>query len=290
MAAYNVTPADCFGTTAAYSAPQTTSSTRRFFTVDENMGTLSPNNVDHLYHNINNPLGSSHSILRTSSYEYSIAAATKMPTWLRLQEAHLMQENMNGLREAMLNSFFTQTEVLKLTYAIQEAANGDRAKQAGAAEFCLIMVETMEMGLNALIAAAFHYCSCVVARERSLFPKDDLLSDILPWELRHHHGMDSFGDHAVQIEQDAARLKRLEVVAFMVVHKSNNSHRVTPDSHGADNLRNLFLTEAKDWRALAIRGAACLYQAMVWTSLLMQLVALGGTSQDEALVLVFFSI
>lgn len=154
-----------------------------------------------------------------------------------------------------MSSFFTENEVLKLTYAIQEAANEDPQRMAGAAEFCLIMVETMEMGLNALIAAAFHYCHCIAAREQAA-----LLSarDLTPWEARQHRGIESFGEHAVRIERDAARLKRLEVVASLV--SSSKSARVTPDDEEAHNLRNLFLTETKDWRALAIRGAACLYR------------------------------
>jgi (p)ppGpp synthase/HD superfamily hydrolase len=82
-----------------------------------------------------------------------------------------------------------------------------------------------------------------------------------PWEFRPHQGIDAFGEHALQIERDAARLKRLEVVASMVIHNANHdSHRVTPDAKAAENLRNLYTTEAKDWRALAIRGAACLYR------------------------------
>jgi (p)ppGpp synthase/HD superfamily hydrolase len=170
-----------------------------------------------------------------------------------------MHENMNLLREAMVQSFFTENEVSKLTHAIQRATNGDSQKMAGAAEFCLIMVETMEMGLNALVAAAFHYCHCVAARERSL-----LASDLSPWEVhpdpQEGMGIESFGKDAVQMERDAARLKRLEMVASTVVINSNNSHRVSPDAEGAENLRNLFLTESKDWRALAIRGAACLYR------------------------------
>jgi len=121
------------------------------------------------------------------------------------------------------------------------------------------MVETMEMGLNALVAAAFHYCSCVSAREQSCLLTDT--NNLSPWENRKSHaGIQSFGEHAVQIERDASRLKRLEMVASMVIHNPLNSHRVTPDSEAADNLRNLFLTESKDWRALAIRGAACLYR------------------------------
>jgi ppGpp synthetase/RelA/SpoT-type nucleotidyltranferase len=156
----------------------------------------------------------------------------------------------------MLQSFFTESEVLKLHYAIQESADGDAQRMAGAAELCWIMVETMEMGLNALVAAAFHYSHCVAAQRRSsTLPHRNLT----PWDdVEPHHGIESFGKHALAIERDAARLKRLEMVASVV--QSNNSHRVTPDAQEAVNLRNLFLTEAKDWRALAIRGAACLYR------------------------------
>eukprot|EP00529_Nitzschia_sp_RCC80_P009875 CAMPEP_0113512212 /NCGR_PEP_ID=MMETSP0014_2-20120614/39217_1 /TAXON_ID=2857 /ORGANISM="Nitzschia sp." /LENGTH=801 /DNA_ID=CAMNT_0000408551 /DNA_START=233 /DNA_END=2638 /DNA_ORIENTATION=+ /assembly_acc=CAM_ASM_000159 len=190
-----------------------------------------------------------------------------LPTWLRLSRAHLVHENMELLREAMLNSFFTETEVLKLTYAIQEASNGNSDMIAGAAEFCLIMVETMEMGLNALIAGAFHYCSCVEARHKqTMLPSyEDPLS---PWEFRPHQGLESFGDHAMQIATDAHRLKRLEVLASMVVQNSNTNAAATtttsstsdPTTTVAANLQNLLITEADDWRALAIRGAACLYR------------------------------
>lgn len=247
MAAHNLTPADCFGAVATSSK----ASTQRFFTVDEN---IHSDRLPSFY----NPMINTNFQTRSSggSDDDSSSGADRLPAWLRLEKAHLVHQNMERLRSSMLSSFFTESEVLKLNYAIQEAADGDAQRMAGAAEFCHIMVETMEMGLNALIAAAFHYSHCVAARRVSCaLPHRDLS----PWdEDRPHHGMGSFGKHALAIERDAARLKRLEMVASMV--HSNNSHRVTPDEQEADNLRNLFLTEAKDWRALAIRGAACLYR------------------------------
>jgi ppGpp synthetase/RelA/SpoT-type nucleotidyltranferase len=197
----------------------------------------------------------------------------KLPVWLREDKGHLMQENMDKLRSAMLSSesFFTETEAMKLTYAIREASQHDPHKMAGAAEFCLIMVETMEMGLNALVAGAFHYCECINARERSIrtsrlgWDGSDVDS-LSHWEFRlPPYEIESFGDHAAAIERDAARLKRLEVVASMVIYNSGNNKKVLQESNSvakmaADNLRNLYTTEAKDWRALAIRGAACLYR------------------------------
>jgi (p)ppGpp synthase/HD superfamily hydrolase len=209
----------------------------------------------------------------------SLKLQQELPAWLRGDKSHLMQENMDKLRSAMLSSssFFRESEAMKLTYAIREASQHDPHKMAGAAEFCLIMVETMEMGLNALVAAAFHYCECVNARERSQrscqlgFGRswNDEESDVdslSHWEFRlPPFEIKSFGEHAAKIERDAARLKRLEVVAAMVVQNSGNNKKVPLESNSvakmaADNLRNLYTTEAKDWRALAIRGAACLYR------------------------------
>ncbi len=180
----------------------------------------------------------------------------KLPTWLAEPRAHLYEENVGRLRDIMLNSFFTENEILKLVYAIQEAAGGDRNKMAGAAEFCLILVETMEMGIQALLAGVFHYCSCVTAREESLLTESPM--DV--WDHQEYKGLDSFGEHAVDIAEDAARLKRLEMVAAEIMSSPRKSGRVTPDKHDSENLQRLLLTESKEWRALAIRSAACLYR------------------------------
>ena len=179
-----------------------------------------------------------------------------LPTWLAEPRAHLYEEHVRRLRDSMLNSFFTENETLKLVYAIQEASGGDRNKMAGAAEFCLILVETMEMGIQALLAGVFHYCSCVTAREEALLTASPM--DV--WDHQEHNGLDSFGDHAVDIAEDAARLKRLEMVASEIMSSPRKSGRVTPDKHDSENLQRLLLTESKEWRALAIRSAACLYR------------------------------
>lgn len=253
MAANNVTPAQCFGSlsgTAATSRAAVRS--QHYFTTDEYFSSASSTST-----RFYNPLLTSNSSPKSAKSQ----SEARMPTWLRIEQAHLVHDHLERLREAMQQSFFTENEISKLSCAIQEAANFDQNKMAGAAEFCTIMVETMEMGLNALVAAAFHYCSCVTAREKQVFYGTPCKKDLSPWDFRQHHSIDSFGEHVVQIERDASRLKRLEMVASMVMNNSpTHSHKVTPDSVKANNLRNLFLTESKDWRALAIRGAACLYR------------------------------
>jgi len=186
--------------------------------------------------------------------------AGHLPTWLSEPRAHMYEDNVSLLRDAMLNSFFTENETLKLVYAIQEASNGDRNKMAGAAEFCLILVETMEMGISSLVAAAFHYCSCVTAREQSFLTPSSSSSPSDVWDQQEHSGLASFGEHAVAIARDAASLKRLEMVAAEIMQSPRKSGRVSPDAHDSENLQRLLLSESKEWRALAIRSAACLYR------------------------------
>lgn len=182
----------------------------------------------------------------------TIAAYTEqhqqdLPTWLATPQGHLAEANLKALLTATRASFFTETESLKLLYAIEVAAGKSRNLVAGAADFCHMLVDCMEMGLNALVAAAFHYCSCVKARES---PSDGYSFD---------NAVESFGTHAALIFHDAGKLKRLEVVAASVMLAGHKA-RVTPDSRDAENLRKLLLSETKDWRALAIRSAACLYR------------------------------
>ena len=181
----------------------------------------------------------------------SFTPSTKLPTWLSVPRSHLLETTIQNLRTSMMTSFFSENEVIKLTLAIEEAAFGDAQKMAGAAEFCLIMVETMEMGLNALVAAAFHYCANVSARER------ESLGNV--WEQPELQGIKMFGTHAFDIATDASRLKHMEMV-FSQIIRNPKANRVSLDARDAYNLKNLLLSETKDWRALAIRTAACLYR------------------------------
>ena len=175
---------------------------------------------------------------------------SELPTWLSIPRSHLVQENMSKLQTAMLDSYFAENDALKLMFAIEEASKGDKNKMAGAAEFCLILVDTMEMGLQALVAAAFHFCSCVGARESPG-----------TWNYeREHPGLKMFGEHAAEIARDATNLKKMEMVFSRILLSPQHTVRASPDSNEAENLRNLLLTETKDWRALAIRSAACLFR------------------------------
>jgi len=218
-------------------------STQRFFQVTGNVPE----------HDVASTIISQNLVNQPSSSQ-SVSHAN-FPAWLRVPRGPSYSQNMATLRSAMNKSFFSENQVVKIMQAIEEASGGDKNQMGGAAEFLLILVETMEMGANALVAAAFHYCSCVNALEfKSRFPTESF------WDNHQHpEAMSSFGDHAFSIAQDAARLKKIETVAASVM-KNSHAARVSPDSHDAENLRKLLLTETRDWRALAIRSAASLYR------------------------------
>jgi len=138
-----------------------------------------------------------------------------------------LEENMEKLRQTMSNSFYTESEILKLNFAIQEAAFRDTKLMSEVADLCHILADTMDMGINVLIAAAFHYCQ-----------NDD--------------GVEEFGEQVVELFENANSLKKLQTVFSSIVHHTSGMARW-------DHLRNLLLTDTRDWRALAIRSAACLH-------------------------------
>jgi (p)ppGpp synthase/HD superfamily hydrolase len=295
MLSSNVTPADCFArTTAAYAPPiassSTTSTTSSSTLTVERTKSLALNFRDTRLEGVTTtvsftpPIVSAASTLVSSSSSTSTISTSPaslfdnhhdinnsntmlLPTWLRIPRSHLWQHNLQRLETAMRScSYFTPSEVAGVIVVIQDAANGDKSQIAGAADFLLILVETMEMGYNALVAAAFHYCSCVTARQQGGLGNLALLE---------HEQTESFGEHVVSISRDAARLKHLENVAAAVMDTQGVA-RVSPNSADAENIRNLLLSETNDWRALAIRSAACLYR-------LRGLLQAGNNSQQQRL-------
>uniref|UniRef100_A0A7S2DWE5 RelA/SpoT domain-containing protein n=1 Tax=Helicotheca tamesis TaxID=374047 RepID=A0A7S2DWE5_9STRA len=184
-----------------------------------------------------------------------VSPTSNMPTWLRTQQGHLADEKLHYLYDLMLNSYLTNDEAVMVARAVKEAAGGDANKEAGAVDFLLILVETMELDAPALIAAAFHYCTCVTARENSAAAPHSFPVTAF-WD---HHGMQEgetikfFDEHASIIARDAARLKRTETVAGSTAYGD-------PAAADYENFRSLLLTVVTDWRALAIRSAACLYR------------------------------
>jgi (p)ppGpp synthase/HD superfamily hydrolase len=162
---------------------------------------------------------------------------------------------MSELQSSMQRShLFSDLETRKLLYAVEVAADDDHQLLAGASEFLLILVQ-MELGYSALVAAVFHYCASVWARRRGDFhPRS---RDEPPLVDVPVNQMLLFGEHAVEIARDAARLKQLELVAAKVTPDAGVR---SPNARDADILRKLLLSSTTDWRSLAIRCAASLYR------------------------------
>ncbi|KAL3823532.1 hypothetical protein ACHAXA_007210 [Cyclostephanos tholiformis] len=203
--------------------------------------------------------------------DFDTETTTTLPPWLSLNSAHAAPMKLQKLRRD-LTSHLSNREIERVVSAIRSASCDDLKKVAGAADFCSLLVNSLEMtDVSALCAAAFHYASSVSVRERELS-----MDESCPVEVReclHQAGADAkylcalagsgiedFGSHSVKIALDTARLKSMESLAAAVMRKNG---RLGPLRSGdARNLRSLLLTvnEEGDWRALAIRSAACLYR------------------------------
>ena len=176
---------------------------------------------------------------------HAAEAAAPLPPWLSIPRHHLSETNLQRLKQVMSDSQFTENEALKVMYAIEEAARGDAQLVAGACDFLMLILGTVEMGADALVAAAFHYCSSYTARRQG--------AD----RLTHHDNVESFGTAVLTLVMDIARLKELELRASRVMH---DTEAARPNQNDADNFRKLLLSETADWRALAIRTVASLYR------------------------------
>ena len=199
-----------------------------------------------------------------------------LPPWLTLNRAHDAPTNLVKLRRD-LTSHLSSREIERVISAIRSASCDDLTKVAGASDFCSLLVNSLEMtDVSALCAASFHYATSVSVRERELSSSSSDDYESCPIEEReclHQAGADAkylcalagsgiedYGSHSVKIALDSARLKSMENLAAAVVRKNG---RLGPLRSGdARNLRSLLLTvnEEGDWRALAIRSAACLYR------------------------------
>jgi len=163
----------------------------------------------------------------------NIGPNERLPIWLRHPEGKFAERKLIELRQAMKVSSLTLNEVMIVETAILEAARGDFDKIAGAVDFCHIMLDTMEMGVSALVAASYHYCSCY----RSALSSKEKCPEF-----------DLFPAEAASIIKDAAQLKQIE------------KDYASIDRLNSGDLRMLLLARTNNWNALAIRSAASLYR------------------------------
>ena len=186
---------------------------------------------------------------------FSIEMPRVLPIWLSIDRTHLLEENTRNLTKFLEDSYFTEDEIQQLRQTIRQASGDNDNMASGAMEFCLLLAETMEMGLQALAAGAIHYCSSARSVEEAVMGQAGSSRLLNTPEQPQHASFDS----TQFIVADADRLKNLETIASSVIQEQG-SRRASPNSRDAENVRHLLLTETKDWRALAIRTAACLFR------------------------------
>lgn len=234
------------------------------------------------------------SMSRFSSYplhEHKLSGdSSKLPTWLRIHVSDMEKEHKMELLKRTLESnpeyMYRPSSVNEVLQAIEVSSRGNRETIYGAADFCIMLVETMEMDKDTLIAAAWHYSECVYARKHcSRFDERGFshLSYVLDyWDAAKEkqnaeansmsntntfttssfQAIASFAEHTShtpeisRLIQDCATLKRAEMVAA----KSKPLDSMRPTSSESASIRKMLLSETHDWRALAIRSTACLYR------------------------------
>lgn len=191
----------------------------------------------------------------------------------QVQMSYVANEKRIMLDNAM-KAYLSSREREDVMKAIQLASAKYQQESNEAIEFCRILVNSMGMGRNCLIAAAFHFCSCMSIRDHqwkgfwsSITNHDNEGGELIDPEMTTHFlcslvgcGIEEFGPKEFQIASDAAKLKGIETIASVIVN--GETSYVSPDMSSADNLRSLLLSMNAngDWRALTIRLAASLYR------------------------------
>mmetsp|Transcript_29255 Transcript_29255/g.60806 ORF Transcript_29255/g.60806 Transcript_29255/m.60806 type:complete len:919 (+) Transcript_29255:256-3012(+) len=222
----------------------------------------------------------------TTSHRPLTEDPPKLPPWLSLNQSRFAPMKLRKLQRD-LGLHLSSREIEEVVSAIHMASKGDLKKVAGAADFASVLVNSLEMtDVPALCASAFHYCSLVSVRERTIQSTNSPVSTLTECSIEEHaclqshlseepssispdaqylcalagSGIENFGPHAAKIALDAARLKSVETLAASVIKTKGKLGHLNSDD--ARNLRSMLLSvnDEGDWRALAIRSAACLYR------------------------------
>eukprot|EP00550_Attheya_septentrionalis_P005483 CAMPEP_0198297100 /NCGR_PEP_ID=MMETSP1449-20131203/35404_1 /TAXON_ID=420275 /ORGANISM="Attheya septentrionalis, Strain CCMP2084" /LENGTH=688 /DNA_ID=CAMNT_0043997931 /DNA_START=157 /DNA_END=2223 /DNA_ORIENTATION=+ len=175
-----------------------------------------------------------------------------MPSWLLQKRGYLAGEKVASICTAMDRQGASFEEIERVLGAIRTASAGDRDKLADTADFLVIMVDIMEMGqqIDALVAGAYHYCSCVRTWEELVAAASSSVPRRIKFDEELHTAPlveQKISETAIRLALEAARIHWTETVSSTVL---NNP----------ENLQSLLLSVTEDWRALAMRCAACLYK------------------------------
>jgi (p)ppGpp synthase/HD superfamily hydrolase len=219
-ASCSITPANGFGGVATL-APPSSAATSTSSSYQTLRYAPSTTAASYNFYNLWTPTSPPQEVVGHHQYEHRPSA-----TGRTTDDDHMARLSQHLLE----NSYFTNPETIQLQRTIELIAGGDLVLERQVAGFCLLLAETMELGWSALMAAAVHYCT----------------------SCKQQHPMAIAGmldPHVLEIAKNADLLQSLE--------QHNAAIRSGSD---ALHIRHLLLTETIDWRALAIRGGAILYQ------------------------------
>jgi len=156
-----------------------------------------------------------------------------------------IDRKVESLYTAMTNSaLFSGIDSSVVINAVIAASGNDPTKIVNTSEFCAILVHTMEMGVESLVAAAFHFneiVSLTSVKEASQY-------------------LQAYGDNTENIDVEQT-MKIVSNASNLKQHedKAESKHFIMSEDH-AENFKGLLLSATNDWRALAIRCAIRLWQ------------------------------
>ncbi len=198
--------------------------------------------------------------------------------------------HLDWLEYSLLEEGFTFEDVFEIIQAIKRTSDGDVARTVGAIDFLRLILQLNEDGdmfctKQVLLASVLHFSDCITVRETGVYEMvrravhgkktnyralpsartdpeaetyNDITRSIISATRRQElssEAYEDYGEEVTRIGRDAARVKRAEILAQVVLDTGR-----TPSKEEASRLRGLLLSVMDDWRALAIRSVACLYR------------------------------
>lgn len=203
--------------------------------------------------------------------------------------------HLDWLEYALLEEGFSFDDVHEIIQALHKTSDGQVARLVGAIDFLRLILQLNEDGdmfctKEVLLASVLHFSDCITVRETGVYEMvkravhgrkksnhraslppsartaadpeaqtyDDitrLLISVTRRQELYSEAYEEYGEKVTRIARDAARVKRAEILAQVVLDVGRK-----PSKEEASRLRGLLLSVMDDWRALAIRSVACLYR------------------------------
>ena len=220
-------------------------------------------------------------------HQYNQRDDTSIPTPVKISQLRNKMATISHLSEAEIERVLLGVRLavdsIPASSSILFPTNlqGDTTLN-GVVSFLLLLVEFMEMRTEALIGAAFHYCSCLQAIEDENRFENENVSlangvggsfDTVYLTPLASSRLSGFGPKTERIAIEAGRLRGAEGAAATILGRGKkNSENGTGSTRNAPlsvknaefakNFRSLLLTTnaGGEWRSLAIRCAASLYR------------------------------